>query len=253
MFTSDKQNLRPPKKVYRIEADEVVLNDETIFRDLNFEFKAGQWTCVMGVSGVGKTTLLKLIAGLIPPSKSNKIRGQRGDNFTGQIAYMAQHDLLLPWLNVIENVLLGERLRRQNYSISRAKSLLEEFGLGDKIKNNISTLSGGMRQRVSLARTMIENKPIILMDEPFSALDTINRVKIQDVAFKFLSEHTVLLVTHDPLEAFRVAHNIVLISGTPAKLKETIRPTGHPIRSIKDPNLLREHAELLDNLKSLPT
>ena len=80
-----------------------------------------------------------------------------------------------------------------------------------------------MRQRVSLARTMIENKPIILMDEPFSALDTINRVKIQDVAFKFLSEHTVLLVTHDPLEAFRVAHNIVLISGTPANLKETIR------------------------------
>ena len=78
-------------------------------------------------------------------------------------------------------------------------------------------------------------------------------MKIQDVAFKFLSEHTVLLVTHDPLEAFRVAHNIVLISGTPAKLKETIRPTGHPIRSIKDPNLLREHADLLDNLKSLST
>ena len=253
MFTSDTKDLRTPKRIYRIEASEVVLNDETIFKNLNFEFKAGEWTCIMGVSGVGKTTLLKLIAGLIPPSKSNKIRGQRGDNFTGQFAYMAQHDLLLPWLNVIENVLLGERLRRQNYSISRAKLLLEEFGLGDQIENKISTLSGGMRQRVSLARTMIENKPIILMDEPFSALDTINRVKIQDVAFKFLSEHTVLLVTHDPLEAFRVAHNIVLISGTPAKIKETIRPTGHPIRSIKDPNLLREHAELLDNLKSLST
>ena len=251
MFTSDKPNLGTQKKVYRIEADEVVLNDETIFRDLSCEFKAGEWTCIMGVSGVGKTTLLKLIANLIPPSKSNNIRGQRGDNFTGQVAYMAQHDLLLPWLNVIENVLLGERLRRQNYSISRAKLLLEEFGLGDQIENKISTLSGGMRQRVSLARTVIENKPIILMDEPFSALDTINRVKIQDVAFKFLSEHTVLLVTHDPLEAFRVADNIVLISGTPAKLKETIRPTGSPIRSVKDPNLLREHAELLDNLKSL--
>ncbi len=241
------------KKIYRIAADEVAFNNEIIFKDFSFEFNAGEWTCIMGVSGVGKTTLLKLIAGLIPSNNSSHISGLGGDNFSGKISYMAQNNFLLPWLNVIENVLLGQRLRRQNFSTAHAKLLLEDIGLGEKIKNNISTLSGGMKQRVSLARTMIENKPIVLMDEPFSALDTINRVKIQDVAFEFLSKHTVLLVTHDPLEAFRVAHNIILISGTPAKIKETIRPTGHPLRSIQDPDLLREHAELLENLKSLPT
>ena len=253
MFTSNKLDPKSPRKIYRIEADELALNDDIIFKNLKFEFNAGEWTCVMGVSGIGKTTLLKLIAGLLPGNKSNRIVGLRGDNFTGKIAYMAQNDLLLPWLNVIQNVLLGERLRRQDYSIDRAKSLLEKIGLGEKIKNNISTLSGGMRQRVSLARTMMENKPIILMDEPFSALDTINRIKIQEIAFEFLSQHTVVLVTHDPLEAFRVAHNIILISGKPAELKKTIRPSGHTLRRIQDPDLLREHAELLDNLKALPT
>ena len=248
-----KLNSNHDKKVYRIEVDEVALNNEMIFKDLNFEFNAGEWTCILGVSGVGKTTLLKLIAGLIPTNQSSHISGLDGDDFSGKVSYMAQNDFLLPWLNVIENVLLGQRLRRQNYSTARAKLLLEDIGLGENINSNISTLSGGMKQRVSLARTMMENKPIVLMDEPFSALDTINRVKIQDVAFEFLSKHTVLLVTHDPLEAFRVAHNIILLSGTPTKIKKTIRPTGEPLRSIKDPDLLREHAKLLDNLKSLPT
>ena len=162
---------------------------------------------------------------------------------------MAQNDLLLPWLNVIENVLLGERLRRQNYSISRATQVLNQVGLGDKIEKNIATLSGGMRQRVSLARTIIENKPIVLMDEPFSALDTINRVRMQEIAFNSLSQQTVLFVTHDPLEAFRLAHKIVILSGSPAQIDEIIKPKATPIRAITDPSVLREHANLLDRLR----
>ena len=238
-----------PEDTYQINVDEVTLNGELIFDKLNFEFNAGEWTCIMGVSGIGKTTLLKLIAGLIPETKLNKTIGVSGNSFIGQVSYIAQDDLLLPWLNVIENVLLGERLRRQPYSISRAKLILNEIGMGDKTENNITTLSGGMRQRVSLARTIIEDKPIVLMDEPFSALDTINRVKIQDVAFKSLSQRTVLFVTHDPLEAFRLAHNIVILAGTPPHIEEIIKPIGTPLRSITNVSVLHEHAALLERLK----
>ena len=234
---------------YRIRVGEVILNDQLIFKDLNFQFNAGEWTCIMGVSGIGKTTLLKLLAGLIPQTKKNKINDLRGDLLCGKVSYMAQSDLLLPWLNVIENVCLGERLRRQPYSISSAKLILNNIGLGDKIENNVATLSGGMRQRVALARTIIEDKPIVLMDEPFSALDTINRVKIQDVAFNALSQHTVLFVTHDPLEAFRLAHKIVILSGNPARIVEVIKPTGEPLRAIMDKSVLNEHADLLERLK----
>ena len=106
-----------------------------------------------------------------------------------------------------------------------------------------------MRQRVSLARTIIENKPIVLMDEPFSALDTINRVRMQEIAFNSLSQQTVLFVTHDPLEAFRLAHKIVILSGSPAQIDEIIKPQATPIRAITDPSVLREHANLLDRLR----
>ena len=235
---------------YQFQVDEVSLNGEKIFSELNFKFNLGEWTCIMGVSGVGKTTLLKLLAGLIPDNKSNKVIGLQGNQFIGQISYMGQNDLLLPWLTVIENVLLGQRLRREPYSFSRAQLILNEIGIGDKIHNNVATLSGGMRQRVSLARTIIEDKPIVLMDEPFSALDTINRVKMQDIAFKSLSNHTVLFVTHDPLEAFRLAHKIVILSGSPARVTEIIQPTKTPLRGVTDPNVLCEHAELLERLRT---
>ena len=234
---------------YRIQAEQIILDGEIIFHDLDFEFNVGEWTCIMGISGVGKTTLLRLIAGLLQNHKNNEIIGLSGDNFAGKIAYMAQEDLLLPWLNVIENVLLGEHLRRQSLSISLAESVLTKIGLEDYIQSNIATLSGGMRQRVSLARTIIENKPIILMDEPFSSLDTISRVKMQDISFNALSNHTVLLVTHDPLEAFRVGHNVVILSEKPAQFRNIKIPENKPIREITDPQVLRHHADLLDELK----
>ena len=238
-----------PVGTYRIQADKIILNGEIIFRDLDFEFNVGEWTCIMGISGVGKTTLLRLIAGLLQNRKNNEIVGLGGDNFSGKIAYMTQQDLLLPWLNVIENVLLGERLRRESLSISKAESVLTKIGLEDYIRSNVSALSGGMRQRVSLARTIIENKPIILMDEPFSSLDTINRVKMQDISFSALSNRTVLLVTHDPLEAFRVGHNVITLSGKPTQIRKIKIPENKPIREITDPQVLRHHAQLLDQLK----
>ena len=238
-----------PVGTYRIQADKIILNGEIIFRDLDFEFNVGEWTCIMGISGAGKTTLLRLIAGLLQNHKNNEIVGLGGDNFSGKIAYMTQQDLLLPWLNVIENVLLGERLRRESLSISKAESVLTKIGLEDYIRSNVSALSGGMRQRVSLARTIIENKPIILMDEPFSSLDTINRVKMQDISFSALSNRTVLLVTHDPLEAFRVGHNVITLSGKPTQIENIKIPENKPIREITDPQVLRHHAQLLDQLK----
>ena len=114
MFTSDKQNLRTKNKVYRIEADEVVLNDETIFRDLNFKFKAGEWTCIMGVSGVGKTTLLKAMIGMLPIRQGAlEVNGQvltQAESFSRVAAgmgYIPQGRMIFPYLTVEENLLVA--------------------------------------------------------------------------------------------------------------------------------------------------
>ena len=114
---------------------------------------------------------------------------------------MAQSDLLLPWLGALDNVLLGRRLRGERGGRRAARALLAEMGLAGSESLRPAALSGGMRQRVALARTLFEDRPIVLMDEPFAALDAITRTRLQDLAVARLGGRTVLLVTHDPLEA----------------------------------------------------
>jgi len=146
-----------------------------IFRSLNFTVKGGQWTCLIGPSGCGKSTLLRLISGTLGKNFSGKIHFSDGDSHNGRTAWMAQKDLLLPWLSVLDNVCLGSRLRGEMSDQKRQKaiSLLEDAGLGEYSDSLPSELSGGMRQRVALLRTLMEERPVILMDEPFSALDAV--------------------------------------------------------------------------------
>jgi putative hydroxymethylpyrimidine transport system ATP-binding protein len=108
-----------------------------------------------------------------------------------------------------------------------------------------SELSGGMRQRAAIARTLYEDRPIVLMDEPFSALDTFTRVRIQDLAAELLEGRTVLMITHDPLEACRLGHHLVVMSGTPAQLAPPISLRGATPRALDDPELLRTQGELM--------
>ncbi len=221
-----------------------------LFDGLDVALAGGQWTCLLGPTGVGKTSLLRLLAGLAPVDGSTVVACGDGGPVAGRAAYMAQQDLLLPWLTVIENVVLGSRLRGARPERERGLALLARVGLADRTGDYPASLSGGMRQRVALARTLMEDRPIVLMDEPFSALDAITRLRLQSLAAELLRGRTVLLVTHDPLEALRLGDRIHVMAGQPARLDEALVPTGAAPRDPTDPALLALQAELLARLSA---
>lgn len=220
----------------------IVLDGHVVAENLSLEFAAGRTTCLLGRSGVGKTSLLRHLAGLLP-----------GTAPTGPAAYMAQRDLLLPWLSVLDNVLLGYRLRRdeaaRRAAEPRARALLAEVGLADRLHALPQSLSGGMRQRAALARTLCEDRGIVLMDEPFGHLDAVTRFDLQDLAARLLQGRTVVLVTHDPLEALRLGHEIRVLSGTPFAIGPVIAPAGDVPRDPTDPALLALQARLIGQLR----
>ena len=224
---------------------EIAFGNRLVARDLTLEFPAGRTTCLLGRSGVGKTSLLRWLAGLLPGASRNQ-----------PVAYMAQSDLLLPWLPVLENVVLGYRLRRDGAALkaarAHARDLLADVGLADRVDDLPRQLSGGMRQRAALARTLCEDRPVVLMDEPFAHLDAVTRLELQDLAARLLVGRTAVLVTHDPLEALRIGHQIRVLSGMPFVVGPVIEPTGSVPRDAADPGLLGLHARLIAELRGLP-
>jgi putative hydroxymethylpyrimidine transport system ATP-binding protein len=215
-----------------------------LFSDLNFTLSGGAWTCLLGPSGVGKSSLLRLIAGLAPLDRG-EVRCSDGKPLAGRLAWMGQQDDLLPWLAVLGNVTLGARLRGEPADREKARDLLARVGLERQADQLPATLSGGQRQRAALARTLMEDRPVVLMDEPFSALDAITRARLQALAARLLAGRTVLLVTHDPLEALRLGHRIQVMTGQPARIEGVIEPEGAPPRDLHDPALLARQGELL--------
>ncbi len=223
--------------------------DKILFENLNFQLAASQTTCLLGPSGIGKSRFLQLIAGL---NGTSTISTSDQKGLQGRLAYMPQTHTLLPWLTVLNNTVLGYRLRRTYKPYVKALALLKQLGLGDALTKYPAQLSGGMQQRVALARVLLENRPIVLMDEPFSALDTITRYQLQEITAYALKKRTVLLITHDPLEALRLGHHIAIMSGYPAKI--TVIPCAlqdSPPRSLNNPDLLQWQAKLLHHLQEL--
>jgi putative hydroxymethylpyrimidine transport system ATP-binding protein len=229
-------------------------NGTVLFDHLNLSISAGKCTCILGPSGVGKTTLLKIIADLIHNDKNTiftcDITSSQNLTISDNMTFMAQTDLLLPWLNALDNALIGLRLRgdQSTDSISQAHGLFDRVGLRDSKNKYPHELSGGMRQRVALIRTLLQNKPIILMDEPFSSLDAITRYELQNLAAELLKDKTVLLITHDPMEALRIADEIYVMSGQPASMNSTIHLSTPIPRNLADPDVLKYQEVLYDAL-----
>lgn len=200
---------------------------KTIFKDFNASIPCHQWSGITGPSGIGKSTLLNLISG--SQLNTGQLNGQilidSQERSPKQIAYLTQSGTLLPWLKVIDNILLPTILTKtpKTERYKKKQQALELLQICDLAKSHNlypHQLSGGMHQRVALIRTMIEDKPIILMDEPFASLDVAKRLQLQDLMTFFFNDKTVIFVSHDPIEILKLAHHIFLLDGHPAKLQK---------------------------------
>ncbi|PZQ50747.1 MAG: hypothetical protein DI556_06415 [Rhodovulum sulfidophilum] len=212
-----------------------------LFPPLRLELRPGEWTTLLGPSGVGKSTVLRLIAGL--PSAAvleGRVTGRR------PVALMAQDPGLLPWLDVTGNVTLGARLRGVRPDPARAARIIARAGLAEHAGKRPAALSGGQRQRVALARTLMEDRPLVLLDEPFSALDARLRAEMQELAAELLRGRMVLMVTHDPAEAARLSDRILLL--TEKGLTEVAPPDTPAPRRPGEPRVLACQGVLLDLL-----
>lgn len=187
--------------------------------NLSFAVYAKEFLCIIGSSGCGKSTLLNIIAG-IEEKSSGEIKKLKEDL---KVGYMLQDDSLFPWLTILDNACLGLDIKHEKTkeNVAYVKDLLTKYGLKDFINRYPSELSGGMRQRVALIRTLALKPDILLLDEPFSALDYVSRLMVSDDVYKIIKkeEKTVIMITHDIAEATSLADRVIVLSKRPTKVK----------------------------------
>lgn len=196
-------------------------------QDINLSLKEGEFIAIVGPSGCGKSTLLSLIAGLLPYTSGEiLLQGQPLSGNCDRIGYMLQKDHLFSWRSTKSNVLLGPEIRREKSreKEEKALALLGSYGLAQFADASPSSLSGGMRQRAALIRTLMTEPALLLLDEPFSALDYQTRLNVSDDICKQIRKEkiTAILVTHDISEAISVADRVVILSKRPATVAKTL-------------------------------
>lgn len=220
--------------------------------DISLTVEPGEFVGLIGQSGCGKSTLLSIIAGILPPSEGNVYIGeQQVTRPSPRIGYMLQQDYLYEWRTIMDNALLGAQIQGRNMKIARDRAVhfLEKCGLGRFLDQYPKALSGGMRQRVALARTLTTDPDVVLLDEPFSALDSQTRLAIADEVVDVLRAEgkTVVLVTHDIGEAISMTDRVIVLSRRPGRIKSehaihfpsvsSGRPTPFEVRTLPEFNM----------------
>jgi NitT/TauT family transport system ATP-binding protein len=194
-------------------------NSETVaIEDFSFDLNNGEFVAIVGPSGCGKTTILSILAGLLNKTDGNIVMQENL-----KIGYMLQQDALFNWRTILSNCLLGLEINNclDEKNIENVKSLLNTYGLNDFINSYPNSLSGGMRQRVALIRTLATNPDILLLDEPFSALDYQTRLAVADDVYKIIKREkkSAIMVTHDLAEAISMADRVIVLTKRPAHIK----------------------------------
>lgn len=193
--------------------------------DVSFSVKEGEFLSIIGPSGCGKSTILSLIAGLLKETRGEiTIENEALEKRSTKVGYMLQQDYLFPWKTIMDNILLGPKITNKidDKTIQRAQDLLKEVQLSHIANHYPSQLSGGMRQRIALVRTLMTDPEILLFDEPFSALDYVTKLQLENVISHLMKTYkkTAILVTHDLSEAISMSDRIILMDPSPGRVKK---------------------------------
>ena len=239
---------------YQAENGEIAALDH-----ISFSMEEGSFLSIVGPSGCGKSTLLSAIAGLLPPSAGTVlVRGREVRGVSPHIGYMLQKDNLLEWRTIWKNVLLGLELRRRldEETTARARRLLQSYGLWEFREKYPSQLSGGMRQRAALIRTLATSPDILLLDEAFSALDYQTRLSVTDDVYRILRREgiTTLMVTHDIPESISMGDRVMILTRRPARVRELLPvdfgPGRTPLSCREDPRFSQYFNHIWKELKT---
>jgi NitT/TauT family transport system ATP-binding protein len=234
-----------------------------VIERLDLRVADGGFVALIGPSGCGKSTLLRVLAGLLVPSGGRaEIGGRSCVGRPGLVAFMPQRDTLLPWRRALGNATLGAEIaggrRGRDAARARARDLFDRFGLAGFETSWPSQLSGGMRQRVALLRTLLADRDVLALDEPFGALDALTRRELQVWLATVLrsEQRTAVLVTHDVDEALWLSDTVIVLSPRPARVRATLGVPFERPRSpllVADPTFGRLKAEVLATLEDAPT
>lgn len=230
--------------------------EQMIFSDFSLTVEPGQFKVLVGPSGCGKSTLFDGLTGVVRLDRGDILwKGVTLENLRDHAAYMQQKDLLLPWFTLMENSLLPARTGkgRQNVNGTEKKSaaLFHRLGLKGFEDHYPDQVSGGMRQRCALVRTLMFERDLILLDEPLSALDAITRRELQNLLLMLQSEFnkTILMITHDIEEALLLGDDICLLGARPMTVTESFTPSQTKPRNFNDPELIEIKAHVLELLQ----